>query len=117
MKKTAIAMITAGMMSSTAFAVGLGGSAGLDLGVKVPSNVDLESETRLKGSLKKQIRAADSNNDGFITKAEAKGNAQLNNNFDAYDTSGDGRLSKKEIKAGMKASAKAEANGDEDKYG
>src|SRR4249920_253015 len=52
------------------------------------------------------FKAADKDNDGTLTKEEAKAMPRVAKNFDAIDTDHDGTVSMDEIKAAMKQAKK-----------
>ena len=49
--------------------------------------------------LAKALKAMDTNNDGMISREEAKGHPRLEKFFDAIDVNKDGQLSRDELKA------------------
>lgn len=57
--------------------------------------------------LEAAFKRADTDNDGTLTRAEAKSLPRVAKNFDAIDTDKDGTVSLGEIRASMKAAAKA----------
>lgn len=61
-----------------------------------------------KSMLQERLKAADTNGDGLIDKAEAEaGLPRLAKRFDALDGNGDGKLSPEELRAaGQKMSAR-----------
>jgi Ca2+-binding EF-hand superfamily protein len=65
------------------------------------------------------FNALDKNNDGWLTRAEARQNPYLSKNFKAADTNGDGKLSRTEyLKIMTKkdlSSAKEKVSGDKDR--
>lgn len=53
-----------------------------------------------KQEARERLRAADTNNDGFIDRAEADANLpRVAKRFDTLDANGDGKLSSEEFKA------------------
>jgi Ca2+-binding EF-hand superfamily protein len=65
------------------------------------------------------FNALDKNNDGWLTRAEARKNPYLSKNFKAADTNGDGKLSRTEyLKVMTKkdlSSVKEKVTGDKDR--
>ena len=59
------------------------------------------------GKLEAAFKKADTDNDGTLTKDEAKSMPRVAKNFDAIDTDKDGTVSLDEIRASMKKAAKA----------
>lgn len=55
------------------------------------------------GQMMEKLRAADTNGDGLISRAEAAALPMIAKNFDAIDTNHDGQLSKDELKAFFQA--------------
>ena len=55
------------------------------------------------GKLEAAFKKADTDNDGTLTKAEAKAMARIAKHFDAIDTDKDGTVSEQEIHDYMKA--------------
>jgi Ca2+-binding EF-hand superfamily protein len=71
-----------------------------------------------RGAFMERLRAADTNQDGLISRAEAAALPRLLERFDAIDTNHDGQLSPEELRAahqharGAKAFQSADTNGD-----
>lgn len=71
-----------------------------------------------KGAMMERLRAADTNGDGLISRAEAAALPRLAEHFDALDANHDGQLSLDELRAARhhgrfaKAFQRADANGD-----
>ncbi|MBI3527720.1 MAG: EF-hand domain-containing protein [Betaproteobacteria bacterium] len=59
------------------------------------------------GKLEAAFKKADTDNDGTLTKIEAKSMPRVAKNFDAIDTDKDGTVSLDEIRASMKKASKA----------
>lgn len=59
------------------------------------------------GKLEAAFKKADTDNDGTLTKDEAKSMPRVAKNFDAIDTDKDGTVSLREIRASMKKAGKA----------
>ncbi len=59
------------------------------------------------GKLEAAFKKADTDNDGTLTKAEAKAMPRIAKHFDAIDTDKDGTVSLDEIRASMKKTGKA----------
>jgi Ca2+-binding EF-hand superfamily protein len=59
------------------------------------------------GELEAAFKKADADNDGTLTRAEAKSMPRVAKNFDAIDTDKDGTVSLDEVRASAKAAAKA----------
>jgi hypothetical protein len=58
-----------------------------------------------------RIAKLDTDKDGSISRAEAKGHVKLEKNFDAIDTNKDGKLSREELKA-YRVAHKGEGKGE-----
>lgn len=71
-----------------------------------------------RGAIMERLRAADTNQDGLISRDEAAALPRLAEHFDAIDANHDGQLSPEELRAahhrgrGAKAFQRADANGD-----
>jgi Ca2+-binding EF-hand superfamily protein len=71
-----------------------------------------------RGAFMERLRAADTNQDGLISRAEAAALPKLAEHFDAIDANHDGQLSAEELRAahhrgrGVKAFQRADTNGD-----
>ena len=59
------------------------------------------------GKFEAAFKKADTDNDGSLTRDEAKAMPRVAKNFDAMDTDNDGTVSANEIRASMKESRKA----------
>jgi Ca2+-binding EF-hand superfamily protein len=59
------------------------------------------------GRLEAAFKKADADNDGTLTREEARAMPRVEKNFDAIDTDKDGTVSLKEIRASMKKAAES----------
>src|SRR6266852_3434652 len=84
-------------------------SVPMALGAQTMDQPDVQPSSAAGGSVSHEavgFQALDDNEDGFISRDEAKGTS-LENRFDALDTDHDGRLSPSEVNAGRAAGAGA----------
>jgi Ca2+-binding EF-hand superfamily protein len=74
--------------------------AALLLACAAPACAQRTLSDEQKQALQDRLRAADSNGDGLIDRAEAEANLpRIAKNFDKLDANGDGKLSPEEMRA------------------